>query len=839
MMEVPGYRIVRALGRGGMATVYLAIQESVQREVALKVMSPTLHGDSEFGERFLREAQIAASLRHRHVVLVHDVGRAGDLHYMAMEYLSGGSVMSRTLGKRDLAFCLRVAREMALALDYAHRRGVIHRDIKPDNILLRDDEAAVLSDFGIARAQDSKRMTMTGTILGTPHYMAPEQASGAPVDGRADLYSLGVVFHELAVGVVPYDAADWVSVGLMHLQAPIPRLPPALARLQPLIDTMLAKNPDERLQTGAELAEVISEFEQALAGPSLAVRTARAALAGGEPGPPIRPSSQAPAVPNLQQDTRRREPALTADADEPALGEMNAALDAPSPRSRKRGSVETPTSHSKPWVWVVALLVALILLGYSQREVLRDMLPQSRNEALLEQAEEALRAQRLVGKQPAGARELFQAVLALDPDNTRAHIGLAAVASGLLDQAREAIAKDEVDVARQLLMLARDADAPAREIEPLETAIRDLAQSDDRLAELVQRAQAALAAGRIDVGDDSALALYTQALQIEPGSSVAQVGRREAHGLMLERTRGLIESKNFAAAGALIEQVASADPGHLGLPEARGRLAQAQQALTADTVLWLQQAEALRKQGRLTAPAGNSARDRYRAVLEREPANDAAKLGLRQIAAALVQQANRLMADYEFERATNLLDEAAATDSTIPDLRAARTRLRDLQQSRGGLASGVLTEAQQASVTASLTAAAQARAEGNLMYPPGESAWDLYRRVLSLDPNNAAAKQGMAELPAATRQLFEQALGSSRLSAARGYLEGLQTLAPSDVALPDMRRRLAAALVGYATERLGAGEVDRARGALDQAQEVDPNNPDIARLRARIDQARD
>ena len=205
MIEIPGYRLLRQLGRGGMATVYLAIQESVDREVALKVMSPALLADPSFGERFLREAKIAARLHHRHVVGIHDVGRSGDSHYIAMEYLAGGPVLGKDGQPRAVPFALRVIREIALAINYAQQKGFIHRDIKPDNILLRDDGSAALTDFGIARANDSStRMTRTGAVVGTPHYMSPEQARGRPIDGRSDLYSLGVVLYEMLVGRVPY-----------------------------------------------------------------------------------------------------------------------------------------------------------------------------------------------------------------------------------------------------------------------------------------------------------------------------------------------------------------------------------------------------------------------------------------------------------------------------------------------------------------------------------------------------------------------------------------------------------------------------------------------------------
>src|SRR5215470_1363536 len=249
-----------------MATVYLAMQESVQREVALKVMSPTLLADPDFGERFLREARIAAKLHHRHVVGIHDVGRTGDYNYIAMEYLGGGPVLARDAGPRPVGFALRITREIATALHYAHAKGFVHRDVKPDNILLREDNSSALTDFGIARANDSAtRMTRTGAVIGTPHYMSPEQARGRPIDGRADLYSLGIVLYELLVGRVPFHADDSLAVGIMHITQPIPVLPEHLQPLQPLLNRMLAKQPDDRFQNGAAVADAIEQAELAIA----------------------------------------------------------------------------------------------------------------------------------------------------------------------------------------------------------------------------------------------------------------------------------------------------------------------------------------------------------------------------------------------------------------------------------------------------------------------------------------------------------------------------------------------------------------------------------------------
>lgn len=236
-----------------MATVYLAIQESFEREVALKVMSPQLSKDPSFGERFLREARIVSRLMHPNIVTVYDVGVHEGNHYLSMEYVPGDDLKGNRYSL-ELDRALSIVKDVAKALDYAGRKGYIHRDVKPENIMIHaEDGRAVLMDFGIARASDvASGMTQTGTTMGTPHYMSPEQAKGAKVDPRSDLYSLGVVLFQLICGFVPFDADSAVAVGIMHVSDPIPTLPEHLAVFQPIIDKALAKKPDQRYQNGAE-----------------------------------------------------------------------------------------------------------------------------------------------------------------------------------------------------------------------------------------------------------------------------------------------------------------------------------------------------------------------------------------------------------------------------------------------------------------------------------------------------------------------------------------------------------------------------------------------------------
>ncbi len=276
MVEIPGYSIQREIGQGGMAAVYLAVQESLGREVALKVLLPHLARDPVATERFLREARFAAQLHHPNIVAIHDVGTHAGTPYMSMGYEPGGTLAQATEGRDDPSFALRVLRDIANALDYAHARGVVHRDVKPENILRRNDGSCVLSDFGIAHAVAATTgLTTEGTSIGTPHYMSPEQLRGEKVDGRADIYSLGVVFFQLLSGHLPYQGTDGWAIGMQHISAPIPLLPPPLSRLQPLVNALMAKDPKDRPQTAAE---VVQKVEALLTGGNVLISDSKTDL---------------------------------------------------------------------------------------------------------------------------------------------------------------------------------------------------------------------------------------------------------------------------------------------------------------------------------------------------------------------------------------------------------------------------------------------------------------------------------------------------------------------------------------------------------------------------------
>jgi serine/threonine-protein kinase PpkA len=276
--EIPGFKIIKMLGEGAMASVYLALDESLDRKVALKVMSESLVHDPVFLDRFLAEAKDTAKFIHPGIVSIYAMGEHNDDHYLVLEYLESGTLkdlqreklrQKQEAGDESEALfsaqeSLTILGQLADALAYAHGKKVVHRDIKPANILFRSNGQAVLSDFGIAKSvTENRELTQTGFSVGTPAYMSPEQKIGADIDTRSDLYSVGVVFYELLTGHKPKHSSTGNFAELRReLSAAVPQLPSHVAHLQPLLDKLMATDPDDRFQTADDLLDAIEDYTE-------------------------------------------------------------------------------------------------------------------------------------------------------------------------------------------------------------------------------------------------------------------------------------------------------------------------------------------------------------------------------------------------------------------------------------------------------------------------------------------------------------------------------------------------------------------------------------------------
>ncbi|WP_237057400.1 serine/threonine-protein kinase [Microbulbifer sediminum] len=433
-IEIPGYTIHAEIGHGGMAAVYLATQDSLNRKVAIKALRNS--AQAEFGQRFINEARFIAGLNSPHLITIYDVGQLEDGdHYIAMELIGGGDVVENAERFTRPAPILRLVRQVAEGLLQVHDNGIIHRDVKPSNILFRDDGTAVLSDFGIAKNIESDSdLTQSGFSLGSPSYSSPEQAQCHRIDITTDIYSLGVVLLELLLGYNPFKGDSHTNTALNHIQLPVPELPGDIGYLAPLLNRMLAKSPSERYRSCREL---IADIDAILEGDES--RQAEATLPfirrrrlSATPGRRTRLATAASCALLVaayfgffyKTETERKIDRLL----------EQAAL------SMEAGRYMTPAGNNARNFYGQVLALDKnnfqAILGFkSAREKQLDQ--------YLKQGAQALQDGRLQKPEGDNALHYYRQALALDQDNARAHAGIARVLDEFIRLARVEISESD------------------------------------------------------------------------------------------------------------------------------------------------------------------------------------------------------------------------------------------------------------------------------------------------------------------------------------------------------------------------------------------------------------
>ena len=504
------------------------------------------------------------------------------------------------------------------------------------------------------------------------------------------------------------------------------------------------------------------------------------------------------------------------------------------------GSAASGGPQKRPrWPWLLGAGVALLMLGtilYVGRDALgKRLVPPPQQTLLMQQADAALRAGRLTATDGHGARELYEAVLARDPDHLAAREGLVRVGTAALMQAQAAARGNRPQAARDALELARALGVQPADLRPVEDALRKREGGEDHVAALLAQADAAERGGHRDDGARSALALYQQALDAAPGNAVVLARRQALLAKMLAGIDPLLARNDVAGAQRVVDRVAAIDPGHLDLPNARARLAAAVQKQQRARKDALDAADAALHGGRIDA-----AIDGYRKVLATAPDETRARSGLRASAEALVRNARRAAADFRFDDAQSALAQARAIAPGLPTIVAAGQYLQQVQARRAGFDASASTGHgnDNARIDDLLAAADHAIVRNQLIDPPGDSAFDKLRAASAIAPADPRVVAANRRFGATAAACFQREMTANRLARAEGCMEALIAIEPAHAGLPTMQHALAARWLDVADERIGAGELDTAQRAIASAQRWTPNDPAIPALQARLQQAR-
>jgi tetratricopeptide (TPR) repeat protein len=542
---------------------------------------------------------------------------------------------------------------------------------------------------------------------------------------------------------------------------------------------------------------------------------------------------------------------------EPTLGDLD-QLDMPPPRAhgdglpplesepRREPRAAAPSNRSA-WPWALAALVAVVVIGgawvWTHQNALRADLPRTQLNAILAHGDSALAAGKLSGSADS-ARDQYEAALALDPDSEHAIAGLRNVGNAELKRAQDDIKQNKLADARTALEEARGLLGNAA-IASTETALNKAANHGATIELLLDQARTALAANNI-VGKGGAADLFHRVLVSDPGNAVARHGMDQVGQAIAAQVRDQLKGNQRDDAQHTLDTLAALVPNFSELPSLRAAIAQANQDAQARRDQRLAQGEADLRAGRITGTDDDNALAQFQAALAEDPDNAQAKAGMGRVAQALIVQANAALDAGHADDAKQLLDAAAKLAPKSADLAAARSRLQAPAQvqPQGAVAQAdednavpappALTPAQSARVARMVKQADAAAHAGELMLPPGDSAYDLYRAALAIDGDNPAAQAGLHALPQIAHQLFGRALHGGKLEHAGDLLATLAELSPGDPALGGMQHTLGGAWIARARTLADQGRYDDARRALDEARRLTPDDPRINEVDNRI-----
>jgi hypothetical protein len=547
---------------------------------------------------------------------------------------------------------------------------------------------------------------------------------------------------------------------------------------------------------------------------------------------------------------------------EPTLGDLD-HLDAPrapssdglpqvtiEPRPRHAGTAAKSRENRRGWLapLLLLLVVGIIVALWLNQDRLRGMVPRTDLNNVLGRAQQALQSGHLDGQDGSSARELFQSAIALEPDNDRARDGLRQVGQAELSQADAALQAGHYDQAAQQAGVARELLGGGSDIDRLDQQITAARASQVQTSDLVDQAQQALTAGRLS-GEQGAGALYKRVLQSDPDNAVAMHGLDQVGDALAAQAHKALDANDHATADADIDQLAALQPNNGALPGLRAAQSERQKQQNGALDDALKQGTAALRAGRIAGAGDDTALAHFKAALALDPDNAQARAGLGMVAQALTVQADAAIDAGDSTQASALLQQASALAPKSAELAAVRARLAGAAKQTAPAESpadagsapaapAVLSPQQSAAVAQLLRRAQTAAARGDIMLPPGDSAYDLYRSALAIDGNNEAALQGLHGLPAQVTHQFDQALGDGKLAQADDMLQNLAELSPGDAAQSSLSNRLATAWLDQADKQLTDNDRFGAMHSLDRARKLAPGNPRVLDLSARLQGSR-
>ncbi len=780
--------MLRPLGSGGMSTVYLARQISLDRKVAIKVMKRV--GDSsspdaqQFERRFLLEGRTMAMLPHRNIVAVYDIVTNDDIAYIVMEYIDGGTLSERMLAGVSLGDALAVVVQTAGALEFAHSRGVVHRDLKATNIMYRGRNVPVLTDFGIARQRDSEStaLTQAGMMVGTPQYMSPEQINGIAVDGRADQYALGVLFYELLAGTQPFTGDSALAVLMAHLSKEPPPLPAEFVAFQDVVHRMLAKDREQRYPN---LDECVADIKLRLTQSNTLLTRLQ-----------------------LNSDQSASDQLIDLGFNPNTPSGFNTGGSMPSLAPGPRGLRRLDAIRQSRWGMAAAaagaalVLVLGLWLAFGHKHELtqdeRDLVS-----IWLERAEQRIKSNQLLGGN--SAYEYLQKVLQKDSKNGQAGKLLDEIAANLGTSAQAAFTDGKFDQALELsseALLVRPENADVAAIKTKVVQAQKAALQKQQIADLLDKAESARINGRI-FGDKSAYASLIEARTLAP--SDADVAQRIDSLIKneLAKAQKSLDAGEFSATTntlANLEPYLESEP---AFAELKSKLISAlsKQQIDGEIASLSVRATAQLRTGKLTAPMGDNASEslgELRKLAAQDPRT--ADLG-KALGKALLAEAKRQDAANQPNLAIDSVELALQADPQAADAEQFKTQI---QRRLGQRATDIAR---------ALSIAQAALNEQRFVAPARDDAHTALESLLKLDPENASGKQLLAELPkriaAAT-----QTNSAKDPAGASALVEAALKIYPQDPALTQLQVGLSAQLARESAEKALQTRRDRIASLL-------------------------